>query len=500
MSLAEVQDTPKVTPQERTFVISPSVWRPRVQPEVIRRLEVDEKPLDTRVHARVYPHVKRIIDIAGAVGLLMLLSPVLIVVALRLLMRHPTRVLQRTPKMGRHCRRFNEYAFTTNKRLVRKLPVLFNILKGDLSFIGPRAAYPGEMCVDCRRDPRARKRNAIRPGLICDWWVRHHANLDYVPEIPLDIRYVEASTFRKDLSIALRALPGLITLLLWGDDLADHAPNVSILNVQIDNLSMQSAIDRLVNMLDGRRASHVCFINPHNINMTFRVPEYKKVLEDADLVLADGFGTTIAGKILHRPIRQNLCGTDLFPRLCAKLSGTRKSIYLLGSAPGAAGLVAEWVRQHYPGVIIKGWGHGYFTPEEEPDVVRRVAQSGADLLIVGMGVPKQELWIQRNLNRLNVKAAIGFGGLFDYFAGRVPRAPQWVRDVGMEWLYRLIQEPRRMWRRYLIGNGLFLARVFHERLRPRAWAASPGKTDSGANRAMRRPAETCLPISLDKLQ
>jgi N-acetylglucosaminyldiphosphoundecaprenol N-acetyl-beta-D-mannosaminyltransferase len=468
MSEAEGHSPSVVAPQRRSAT-SASVWKP-VQSRVMQRLEVAEKPVQPHSQTRVslYCYLKRTMDFLLAASLLTLFSPILVAVAVLLWMRSDTGVFQRTPKTGRHCRTFSEYAFNTNRRLVRNLPVLFNILKGDLSFIGPRPAHPGEMCVHCLRDPSARVRNTVRPGLVCDWWVRRHASLDYVREVSLDVRYVERPTFRRDLGVILRALPGLVTALLLGDDPPEYAPCIRILDVRIDNISMQSAVGRVVEMLDDSGANHACFINPHYINEALREPEYKEALEDAHLVLADGFGSKLAGKILNRPLRQNLCGTDLFPRLCAALSGTGKSVYLLGAAPGVVDLVAEWINQHYPRVIIKGWGHGFFTPEEEPEVVRKIAASGADLLVVAMGVPKQEVWIHRNLEMLNVRAAMGFGGLFDYFAGRIPRAPQWVREMGMEWVYRLIQEPRRMWRRYLIGNGIFLGRVIRERLRRRA--------------------------------
>lgn len=458
-----------------------SVLKATVRPEVIQRLEVDEKPLEGRATFGIYRYLKRGIDFVVAAALLTLLSPLFLIVTIRLGLRGPRRVFQRTPKIGRHIRTFNELSFATNQRLLRGLPVLFNILKGELSFIGPRAAHPSEMCDSYYSDSLARKRHTVRPGLISEWWIRRRAHLDYVREISLDAHYAEMVTFRNDIGILLRALPGLISFLLWGDEPIEYAPEISILDVRIDNVPMQTAIDQIVSMLDGHRAQHGCFINPHNINLTIRMSEYKKVLAEADLVLADGYGTLLAGKILRRPLCQNLCGTDLFPRLCDELSGTGKSIYLLGSEPGAAERVAEWVRHHYPGVIVKGCGHGFFTPEEEPETVRRIAEAEADLLIVAMGVPMQELFIARNLDALNVKVAIGFGALFDYFAGRIPRAPQWLRDIGMEWLYRLVQEPRRMWRRYLIGNGLFLARVCHERLRPSAWTQSQGTDDSEAN-------------------
>ena len=458
-----------------------SVLKAPVRPEVIQRLEVDEKPLEGRARFGLYPYFRRVIDCVVAAALLTLSSPLLLVVAIGLGLIAPRRVFESTPKIGRSFRTFNEFSFATNQRLLRRLPVLFNILKGDLSFIGPQATHLSEMCDSYRSDPLARKRHTVRPGLISEWWIRRRAHLDYVREISLDAHYAENVTLRNDMGILLRATPGLISLLLWGDAPVEYAPEVRILDVRIDNVSMQSAIDRIVSMLDGHRAQQGCFINPHNINQTIRMSDYKKVLAEAELVMADGYGTMLAGKILRRPVRQNLCGTDLFPRLCDELSGMGKSIYLLGSVPGAAEQVADWVRNHYPDVIIKGCDHGFFTTEEEPETVCRIAEADVDLLVVAMGVPMQELFIARNLDALNVQAAIGFGGLFDYFAGRIPRAPQWVRDVGMEWLYRLVQEPRRMWRRYLIGNGLFLARVCHERLRPSAWRPSQGTDDSEAN-------------------
>jgi N-acetylglucosaminyldiphosphoundecaprenol N-acetyl-beta-D-mannosaminyltransferase len=308
---------------------------------VMQRLEVEEKVTVARRQVRIYPYVKRAFDIVTAAMMLAFLWPFLLTLAVVLAMQNKGRVFRYTPKTGRYCRPFNEYAFDTDLRLIRKLPVLVNLLKGDVSLIGPRATSPGEMCPECRHMPLARQRDSVRPGLICDWWIRRHASLDYVREILLDAAYVESLSFRKDVSIVFRALPGLITTFIWGDEPPEYASRISILDVKIDNLSMQSAIDRIMQMLDQRGTRQACFINPHYINEAFRVPEFKAVLDDASLVLADGFGTRLAGKILHRPIRQNLCGTDLFPRLCAALSNTGKSIYLLGAAPGAAENVAK---------------------------------------------------------------------------------------------------------------------------------------------------------------
>lgn len=442
----------------------PISWKP-ANSDVMKRLEVDTKLHDVGRRANVYPAIKRILDTAFAVILLLIVSPVFLFCALILRATGGSGVIRRVPKLGRNRITYFEFSFATESRFLRRLPALINIIKGDLSFVGPRAVGPDDRPSDFSRQSLEEKRYSVRPGLVCDWWVRRYVSMDYIDELALDAQYAETLSLRKDASVVLRAVPGLITWLLWGNEPTEYPPVVSILGVRVNNLSMQDAIDRIVYMLDTPQTNHVCFINPHNINQTFHFPGYYKALDEADLVLADGFGTKLACKILRRPLRQNLCGTDLFPRLCKQLADTGKGVYLLGALPGAAERTADWVREHYPGVIIRGCHHGYFTPEEEPSVVQGIAESGADILVLSMGVPTQELWAYRHLNELNVKVAMGFGGLFDYFSGRIPRAPQWVREVGMEWVYRLIQEPRRMWRRYLVGNFVFLSRVIRERVR-----------------------------------
>ncbi len=438
----------------------------RVPDVVMQRLELDDALAVRPKQPWLYPYAKRTIDLCTAAVALIVLSPILLLVALYLRLRNRGRVFDRYLKIGRGAHTFNEYAFATDVRIIRSLPVLFNVLRGDMALIGPRTLSAEELR-DCVTDePLAERRNDVRPGLICDWWIRRHVNLDYVSEVSLDIGYVDSCSFSKDVSVVFRSLPGLATFVLWGDDPPQYESIVSVLGVRINNISMLAALDRVVEMIDEPGTKHACFVNPHAINEAQNDARYKESLRVADLVLADGFGTKLAGKILRRPICQNLCGTDLFPRLCAALSGTQKGVYLLGAAPGVADRVALWIKKHYPDVVIKGCAHGHFSPEEEAEVVERIAASGADLLVVGMGVPRQDVWIHEHIDSLNVHVAMSFGGLFDYFAGRIPRAPQWMREMGLEWVYRLIQEPRRLWRRYLIGNGVFVARVLREKFNP----------------------------------
>ena len=440
--------------------------RERVPDEVMQRLELGEELVVRPQQPLLYPYAKRTFDFCTAAIALLLLSPLMLLVSIRFRLRNRDRVLDRYFKVGRGDHTFYEYAFATDVRIIRSLPVLFNVLRGDMALIGPRTLSPDEMHAYIAKEPLAERRKDVRPGLICDWWIRRHVNLDYVSEVSLDVGYVDSCSWSKDMSVVFRSLPGLVTFVLWGDDPPQYESVVSVLGVRIDNISMTAALDRVVTMLEEPGTKHACFVNPHAINEAQKNLRYKESLQVADLVLADGFGTKLAGKILRRPICQNLCGTDLFPRLCAALSGTQKSVYLLGAAPGVADRVAQWINKHYPDIVIKGCAHGHFSPEEELEVVKRIAASGADLLVVGMGVPRQDVWIHKHIDSLNVNVAMSFGGLFDYFAGRIPRAPQWMREMGLEWVYRLIQEPRRLWRRYLIGNGTFVARVLREKFNP----------------------------------
>jgi len=167
---------------------------------------------------------------------------------------------------------------------------------------------------------------------------------------------------------------------------------------------------------------------------------------------------------MRQAFRENLCGTDFLPHLCKKLQTTpgNNALYLLGARPGVAQKVARWITRHYPDVKIAGWQHGYYSCEEEPEVLSRIKSSGANILLVAFGAPRQDVWIHKKLPETGVKLAMGVGGLFDFYSGRIPRAPIWVRELGMEWVYRLAQEPRRMWRRYVLGNGLFLIRVMRQ--------------------------------------
>lgn len=401
--------------------------------------------------------LKRAVDFCLALALILCTLPIAACMSLwRLRDRQP--LIQRTRRAGRWCEPFDELSFSKSPRLLRAIPALFNILKGDMSFVGPRAVSPGELTA---RERRARKRYSARPGLVCLWWIRKRANIAYSGEAESDVEYVESQTIRGDFGIALRAIPAL----LYGEGVAVSQDVVSILGIDIHNMTMSDALEWIAQRAAGNSPGQICFVNADCANLAYRNRDYVGVLRETELVLADGIGMKLAGKLLGREIRQNVNGTDMFPRLCESLSGTGAGIFLLGARPGVAEAVRNWVVEHYPSTVVSGHRDGYFPAAEEPEVVRQIACSGASVLLVAFGAPRQDLWIRRHLADTGVKVAMGVGGLFDFYSGRIPRAPQWMREVGAEWLYRFYQEPRRMWRRYFVGNVVFLWRVVRSRNR-----------------------------------
>lgn len=160
-----------------------------------------------------------------------------------------------------------------------------------------------------------------------------------------------------------------------------------LLGIPLDNVTLAEAVATIVERLDGPLPQQVCFVNADCVNIAFRHPQYLDALRRADLVFADGIGLKLAGMALGSPVRDNVNGTDLFPRLCEALSGTGKSLYLLGARPGVVDDLCVWIASHYPGVAIAGSRHGYFSADEEPAVIEAIADSGADLVLVAFGAP-----------------------------------------------------------------------------------------------------------------
>jgi N-acetylglucosaminyldiphosphoundecaprenol N-acetyl-beta-D-mannosaminyltransferase len=236
-----------------------------------------------------------------------------------------------------------------------------------------------------------------------------------------------------------------------------------LLGVRFDRLRRQRALDLLESMLGQGRGQKVFIVNAHTLNLSWRDPAYRSVLNDADLLLNDGSGVQLASWMEGRPFPDNLVGTDLIPEFCRRAERRGAGVFLLGGLPGTAERAAEGLRRMVPGLKVCGTHHGYFDENEEPEILARIAASKASILLVAFGNPLQERWIHRRSGNLSCDVCIGIGGLVDHLGGRLRRAPRWVRKLRMEWVHILLNQPHK-WRRYLLGNPLFLIRVSKSRL------------------------------------
>jgi len=240
--------------------------------------------------------------------------------------------------------------------------------------------------------------------------------------------------------------------------LIKQLPVMDILGVSVVALGWQEALDLLNRYLAERRFTPIGFLNAHNANVACVDDDFAHALEGF-MVLPDGVGVDIAARWLHgSAFPANLNGTDFVPALVASVGRSLK-IGLLGATRENAGGAAEQLSALAPQHEYRVIHDGFFKPEEEPGIVASIAEYRPDILLVAMGVPRQEFWISRNLTGSSCTMPIAVGALLDFLSGSIPRAPLWMRRLRLEWVYRLWIEPGRLWRRYIVGNPLFLARV-----------------------------------------
>ncbi|MBQ3463009.1 MAG: WecB/TagA/CpsF family glycosyltransferase [Clostridia bacterium] len=219
---------------------------------------------------------------------------------------------------------------------------------------------------------------------------------------------------------------------------------VNILGVNVDMVTISEAADLIMKFMDEAKFHSVFTPNSEIIMQAYRNPEFAELLNRSDLLTADGIGVVHASKILKKPIKERAAGFDIAKQVLEKMNYTDHKLFLFGGKPGVAEKAAENLKKEYPELNIAGTRNGYFKEEDEPDIVEEINASGADMLFVCLGAPKQEQWIDRNRDALtSVRVAMGIGGSLDVFAGTVQRAPEIFCKTGMEWFYRLCKEPWR---------------------------------------------------------
>ena len=233
-------------------------------------------------------------------------------------------------------------------------------------------------------------------------------------------------------------------------------------------MTLDQCVQHLENAIRNRQKTHIVLVNAAKIIRARKDAELGRIIKTADLVGADGVSIVWASQLLRQPLPGRVNGTDLMERLIELSARKGYSIYFLGARQDVLEKAIRRLERIYPTLKIAGYRNGYFNSEqEEEEAVIDISSSGADILLVGMSTPMKEKWVRRHLDGLRVHVIHGVGGSFDILGGITRRAPGWMQRTGLEWFYRLCQEPRRMWKRYLITNTIFIGLVFKEYFRMR---------------------------------
>jgi N-acetylglucosaminyldiphosphoundecaprenol N-acetyl-beta-D-mannosaminyltransferase len=246
-------------------------------------------------------------------------------------------------------------------------------------------------------------------------------------------------------------------------------PKARILGVELDVIDKDGLHRAIASSVAEGRGDVYAYANIHAINLAQQLPRFKSFMNSVRVVYCDGEGVRLGARILGVLLPPRVVLTYWAWELCAFCAGKGFSMFFLGSSDQVIGLAVDRARRRFPKLNIAGWHHGYFEKSgpENDAIVARMNAADPDILLVGFGMPMQEYWIDENRARLRVRVIFPAGSLFDYMSGTKSIAPDWMANHGLEWVYRLFQEPGRLWKRYLIGNPAFFLRVLSQAVHKR---------------------------------
>ena len=243
---------------------------------------------------------------------------------------------------------------------------------------------------------------------------------------------------------------------------------VTLFGIPIDNLNMAEVLDRIESMIgDGEIHQHVV-VNVDKIVKMESNPDLRQTVLDCDLITVDGQPVIWVSRLLKCPIKERVTGVDLFDALMARCAERGLRPYLLGARQEIVAKTVDVLKTKYPKLQLAGWRNGYWAADEEASIVREIMRAKPAVLCMAVGSPKQELFLGKWKQEMHVPFVMGVGGSFDVTAGVLRRAPRWMQRLGVEWLFRLAQEPRRLWRRYLNEDMAFFRLVWREWLAKRS--------------------------------
>ena len=243
---------------------------------------------------------------------------------------------------------------------------------------------------------------------------------------------------------------------------------IDLLGIPFARLTPQQAVDEAEALFAQQDPAWIAVENAHAVNLAVTDRDHLEVLRSADLVLNDGKGVMLGALLLGRSFPADLNGNFFTPLLLDRAAQRGWRTFLFGAAPGVVERAAQVLVERHPGLVVVGTEHGYVDPEQTDAVCARIRGAGAELLLVGLGMPRQERWTRDHLEATGVRLASTVGAFYDFQTGHVPRAPAWLNRLGLEWVHRLAMEPKRLWRRYLVGNPLFVSRVLRQLVAGRA--------------------------------
>lgn len=233
---------------------------------------------------------------------------------------------------------------------------------------------------------------------------------------------------------------------------------INIINVEIDQLNEDEAISRLIKLSDASNNGYVCFVNAHSVVTAQKDMQLNQALKSSAINCPDGVSVSKLMNIFGAKSQKRVGGPDFMLRLCSEAESLGKKTFLFGNTEETLSEIKVKLLQDYPGLEIAGMISPPFRPLTDDDnkaFVSEINSSGADFLFVSLGCPKQEIWMSEHYKDLK-PISLGFGAAFDFYSGRINRAPKWMRENGLEWFHRLISDPRRLWKRYFITNSLYL--------------------------------------------
>lgn len=246
--------------------------------------------------------------------------------------------------------------------------------------------------------------------------------------------------------------------LPWAADRAEGKSangRIELMGCLIDNLSMEETLQSVEGFIQSGQPHQHGVVNVDKLVKASRDPELRRIINGCALISADGMPVVWASRLLGKGLKERVTGVDLFESLMRRAAEKGWRVFLLGAREDVVSGIKPLYEKKYPGLIVAGYRNGYWAPEEEPAVVEQIKAARADLLFVAISSPKKEQFLGRYQAELKIPFAMGVGGTFDVATGKIRRAPAWMQKSGLEWFYRFLQEPRRMFRRYFIDDMAF---------------------------------------------